>query len=451
MINKDFMRFGGGGDTFLAPFAIAVLLLVVILLFVLKRKYAIIPILSGIVLIPLSQLIVVGGLHLSCMRLLVALAWVRMLPRVLKTGFKLSKVDKALLLYALSGLVTFTLLWGNVSALVNRAGVLYDAAGMYLLLRVCLENEKIIERAVATLAIVCFLLGLVMLAEHFGKTNIFYVLGVVTEPSLVREGHIRAQGPFGHSILAGCFGATEATLFAGMWWQKRARALMALGFLGGSAMAFSSYSSTCFLAWGAGLAALFMWPLRRWMRVFRWGIVLTLLGLNMVMKAPVWALIGRIDIAGGSSSYHRFELVNQTILHFNEWWLLGEKSTYQWGYDLWDTSNTYVETAVTGGLITLILLITIITICFKSVGTLRKTASDTKSAKLNWTLGATLMSHLVAFFGVSYYDQTIAGWYLLLAMISALLTFRNREQGRKGATPISEVAQPELQIEQSIA
>ena len=32
------------------------------------------------------------------------------------------------------------------------------------------------------------------------------------------------------------------------------------------------------------------------------------------MKAPVWALIERIDIVQGSSSYHRYELVNEFIV-----------------------------------------------------------------------------------------------------------------------------------------
>ena len=170
----------------------------------------------------------------------------------------------------------------------------------------------------------------------------------------------------------------------------------------------------------------------------------------MVMKAPVWALIDRIDLTGGSSGYHRFELVNQTILHFGEWWLLGEKTTYQWGYDLWDTSNTYVETATTGGLITLILLIAIITIAFQFLGNSRKAAKNLKTAKFFWTFGATLTAHLVAFIGVSYYDQSIVGWYLLLAIISAI-GFPKSRQATKPAMPASDLLERKLQIEQSIA
>ena len=249
MLNKDFMRFGGGGETLLTPFAIAILLIAIILLFVLNRKYVIVTILSSIVIIPLSQLVVVGGLHLSCMRILIALAWVRMFSKVRGKGIKLTKLDKALFLFAFSGAITFTLLWADVGAFINRMGILYDFAGIYLLLRVCLDNEKSIDRAIHTMAVICSVLGIFMLAEHVRGVNIFYVLGVVTEPSLIREGHTRAQGPFAHALLAGCFGATQATLFAGMWWQKKARSIAVIGFLGATAMAFSAYSSTAFLAW----------------------------------------------------------------------------------------------------------------------------------------------------------------------------------------------------------
>jgi len=180
-----------------------------------------------------------------------------------------------------------------------------------------------------------------------------------------------------------------------------------------------------------------MWPLRRYLRVFRWTIVLTLVGMHLVMKAPVWALISRIDLAGGSSGYHRFELVNQTILHFREWWLLGEKTTYQWGYNLWDTANTYVETAVTGGLSTLVLLILIIVLSFQALGRMRKSTTDARRARLSWTLGAVLLAHLVAFVGITYYDQTVLGWYLLLAMICAVTT------QAKASRPSGQTKQPD--------
>jgi hypothetical protein len=37
-----------------------------------------------------------------------------------------------------------------------------------------------------------------------------------------------------------------------------------------------------------------------------------------------------------------------------------------------------------------------------------------------WAFGAAVFAHSVAFMGVSYFDQTIVAWYLLIAIISTI-------------------------------
>jgi Trk-type K+ transport system membrane component len=49
----------------------------------------------------------------------------------------------------------------------------------------------------------------------------------------------------------------------------------------------------------------------------------------------------------------------------------------------------------------------------------RKLAEDRSREWYFWLLSAALFSNLVAFFGVNYYDQSKASWFLLLAIISA--------------------------------
>ena len=56
------------------------------------------------------------------------------------------------------------------------------------------------------------------------------------------------------------------------------------------------------------------------------------------MKAPVWALIQRIDIVGGSSGWHRYELIDQCIKHFSDWWLMGVKVILLLGATIWAIS-----------------------------------------------------------------------------------------------------------------
>ncbi len=38
-----------------------------------------------------------------------------------------------------------------------------------------------------------------------------------------------------------------------------------------------------------------------------------------------------------------------------------------------------------------------------------------------WSLGCTLLSHVVSFFSVSYFDQIIIFWYMVIGMIVALM------------------------------
>ena len=108
------------------------------------------------------------------------------------------------------------------------------------------------------------------------------------------------------------------------------------------------------------------WPLRKQMRLIRWGLVCALVGLHLVMKAPVWALIARIDLTGSSSGYQRYQLVDMCIRHFSDWWLLGTPNYVKWGWDSWDLCNQFVAVALTGGLLALIFYIAIFSRSFWS-------------------------------------------------------------------------------------
>jgi hypothetical protein len=72
-----------------------------------------------------------------------------------------------------------------------------------------------------------------------------------------------------------------------------------------------------------------------------------------------------------------------------------------------------------GGLTTLALFIAIISMGFGRLGAARKAAEGSRSEEwFLWCLGATLFSHVVAFFGIGYFDQVEFAWFALLAIIS---------------------------------
>jgi len=138
----------------------------------------------------------------------------------------------------------------------------------------------------------------------------------------------------------------------------------------------------------------------------------------MVMKAPIWALIARVDLTGSSSSYHRYLLVDLTIRNFSQWWMAGTTSYVTWGWDSWDLCNQFVAVAVTGGLLTLIFYIAIFTRSFAAIGNARKrVAGDRQQEWLLWCLGSTVFATVVSHFGINYAAQLIMGFFLLIACI----------------------------------
>jgi hypothetical protein len=164
-----------------------------------------------------------------------------------------------------------------------------------------------------------------------------------------------------------------------------------------------------------------MFAFRKWMRPIRWALLVLLIALHAVMNKPVWHLVCRIDIVGGSTGYHRYRLIQGAVDFFPEWCLIGTRSTAHWGWRLYDVTNQYVLEGVRGGALTLALFIAMISVGFQQVGRIRRAvAGDRYKEVMAWSLGVALFVHCVNFIAVSYYGQIIAVWYLNLAVIASL-------------------------------
>jgi hypothetical protein len=418
------LRFGGGAsETILHPIVLIAMLIAIVLIFVLPRRYVILPFLSATFLIPLGQEVLIGGLHFFVYRIIVLTIGVRVIASMFSSpdgafGNRLGTLDILFLFWAffraLAGALVFSF---NPGALVYQAGFLLDALGGFFVLRYMIRDHEDIYRTLRILAALVVIIGGCMAFEKVHQVNVFGFLGGVRAVPEVRAGSVRAQGPFQHELLAGTFGATLLPLFFLLWKSGKSRLLGVLGVIAATVMVLTSASSTPVLAYGAAMIGICAWPLRKRMRLVRWGIVAGLVGLNMVMKAPVWFIIQHIDIVGGSSGYHRAMLVNDFILHFRDWWLMGTTENARWGFTMWDLCNQYVAEGQVGGLATFICFIAMICICFSSIGTARKAVEGDRQEWYFWLLGATLLSHIIAFFGISYFDQTRVSWFALLIMI----------------------------------
>ena len=264
-----------------------------------------------------------------------------------------------------------------------------------------------------------------MLNEQLTGRNVLAVLGGVPEHTAMREGYLRSQGPFRVYLTAGAFGATLIPLFLALWHKHKggSRLLAFVGVISALTITVTSRTSTAISACLATVIGLLMWPFRGKLRYVRWGLVVALLGAHLVMKAPVWALIARIDLVGGSTGWHRFKSIDNFVHHFWDWWLVGAKDYWSWegGDDMWDTANQYIATGETTGLVSLILFLSTIVYGFKYLGrAIRSAGGNSGNAWFVWLFGVALFSNVVAFFGISYFDQTFIYWYAMLAMIIAV-------------------------------
>ena len=420
-----FAAFGGGSSaSILHPAVLVAIVVVTVLTFWLPRRQAIVPLLLGILLVPCGQNLYIWGFHLYVYRILILIGWVRVLSSKPSSGKflpgGLSTLDKVFLVWAIYRAMSVVLLFAQAGALVNQAAFLLDSLGGYFLFRSLIRNIKDVQRVVTTFAVVTLVSAVDMLIELKTGQNMFGYLGGIRLISTVRNGRIRAQGVFENPILAGSFAATVFPLFLWLWKSGKAKLAAITGAVSSCIMVFACASSTPIGAWLGSILAICLWPVRSKMRMVRWGIVVVLAALMVMMKAPIWYLLARIDFAGGSSGWNRAFLIDTFTRHIGDWWLIGTHDNVNWGWDMWDQCNQYVSEGETGGLVALSCFIAMIVICFRKVGGARRAvAGNPRKEWLYWLIGATIFAQVMAFIGVDYFDQSKFSWYLLLAIIPA--------------------------------
>jgi len=446
---------GGAHDTTIGVAAGVALCLAIAWILLGPRKQIVVPVLVALLLIPSGNVVVAAGQHLTIARIITLFGCVRLLvsgqlslnSKYIPGGW--NSIDATFVFWALSSSGITILLWQTSAAVVLEIGHLWALLGLYLILRTLIQDDRDIALTIKVLVAISFLVAAEMLYEHVRGQNLFglFLGGVQTVP-LTRGGSVRAQGPFQHSISAGVFGGTLVPLL--LWLRKNsgARLPTVVGLISCTAMVLTSASSTPVGAYLGGLGALLFWPMRRQMRPIRYAIVAMLIALHLVMKAPVWFLIARVSFVSASTASFRAELIDGFVKHFSEWWLLGVKSSYDWGPSMWDLSNQFVNEGLRGGLLTLILFIAIIKNAYSRIGRLRRSvAGDSRAEWSAWLLGCALFAHLNAFFGVSYWDTVQFVWIAVLVIVSAATREVSRPKPQTSKASIGSLVNTESLLE----
>jgi hypothetical protein len=414
----------------ISPGSLVITICLGILLVVLPRRFALVPIFIGGSYLTLGQSLILGGAHFHLIRILIAFGLLRILIRGEILSIQATIIDKLLVAWLMTRTFLYVLGSSDTEHLFERLGYLYNTVGIYFLVRAVVQGFDDIVANVKVFGVVMIPLVIPFIVEYTTGRNPFSILGGVPEYGEWRGDRLRCQGPFLHPILAGTFGATAMPLFVGLWKQGNHNRLLALGgIVVATLILMFSSSSGPLLAYLVILTGLIVWMFRTRLRMIRWGIVIALLILHTVMKVPVWFLISRLSNIFGGGGHYRSALIDAFVNHFNEWWLIGTTYTAHWmptglasNPKMTDMVNQYVAQGVAGGLLCLILFIWLIVECFRATGSaiLDEDMYSRSEQFMIWSLGCALLGHIASFFSVSYFDQINIVLYLVIGMIAAL-------------------------------
>ena len=412
--------------------AVSFILFNTLLLLTLPRRLAVLPILVVTCYMHVSAGFDIGPFNFYGVRVILMLAFLRILAKGEHLPGGANRLDWLMFWWAIAALVT-TIFHDDIWAVfVNRLGLIFMGCGSYFTFRVFCSSQDDVTRICRIMALLLLPIAASMLYEKLTGTNPFAEFGGVSSASEVRNGTIRAQGAFGHSILAGSAAAAMLPLMGVLWRPHRTTAIA--GIVACLAMVFSSGSTGPIMSTGFAILALLMWPMHEYMKLVRWGAVLGYIGLEIVMNAPAYYILSYIDLTGSSTSWHRAALIEAAVTHWPEWWLAGTDFTRHWmAYGvLWngnhvDITNYYIRMGVDGGMPLLLMFLAVLSKGFSYVGQIleMQTGPATKFPFGTWALGASLFAHASTFISVSYFDQCVVLLYLTLALISSSSMVQN--------------------------
>lgn len=411
----------------MSPGFIGFVSVLVVLQLALPKKYAFLP-------------LMLAGLHLGNGEFLPQLSTGRLLilvglVRAIAGGFIVwpgkSALDKVF--YVFSFFVILSTIGHKADAyfpspLNARLGLVFNTFGTYLYARSYIPDIDAFKRYGTILLFALIPLAICMTLEQKTQKNYYYLLGARSETVMSREGKMRAQGPFQHPILAGTAAAT-AMPFAFLMWRigRRKTALIGMGACMGVVLACASSGPLAAVAVTFAAAALWRW--RQHLKYVLWGIVALAVLFNIVKGRGPWFIMASLDLVGGSTGWHRAQLIDQGFKYLSEWWLFGTDYTrhwmasgVRWNPNMVDLTNYYLHLGVTGGLPVTLCLIGFLVISFRTLAKRMKDMRETADERefVLWCAGTSLAAHAISFISISYFDQMYIYFYLMLGIIVGL-------------------------------
>jgi len=409
------------------PFAAALLVISCVLILSLSSRNAPIPFIIATCYLTMGQTIMLGPLHFTPLRVLIAVGLLRIILRGERPQGSIKSLDGTIILWGLWLILASFFHKDPKATFINHSGIVFDVLGSYILFRSFIVSVDECKRIIKILAFILLPVAVEMAIEQFNHYNFFSIFGGVAQSPAIRHGRVRSQGPFRHAILAGTVGAVCIPLMIGIWKQHRKAAKV--GVFACSLMVLASASSGPLASLLISFFALLLWRWRHLTKEMRIAVITSYVLLEIVMKAPAYYIIARIDLAGGSTGWHRARLIEMAIKHLNEWWIAGTDYTrhwmptgVSWSPNHIDITNEYIQMGVLGGLPSTILFIWILWTAFCYLGEMLKRSYKVsmETAWFLWCIGCSLLANVATMISVSYFDQSYLFLYLVIAMVGSL-------------------------------
>lgn len=413
----------------MTPTAASFTLLMVVLTFLVPRRWAALPLVFSGCYMTMGQRIFILDLDFTIFRIILIAAWLRILMRGEAAAFPLNAMDRMVLAWSIVTVITGSILEGFHAGFVHRLGVIYNTLGLYFFFRILIRDRADVEALMLLMSLAALPLALLMLNERFTGVNMFSVFGGVPEMTITRDDRLRCQGSFGHPILAGSFGATLFPLSLALWFSRHDLRYLALpAVIAAAVITITSSSSGPLMTLIGAALAWMVWPLRKHMRLIRGLLVVFIVALELFMKSHIWFLMGRLSNVIGGTGWHRAELIDSAIRNVGDWWVTGTTLTEDWiQYGVSniensaDITNQFIFEGVSGGMPRLALFVVLVVLAFQSTGRARLAARAAGARDLEflaWGVGCGLLAHIMTFFSVFYFDQMVIFWNLILAVAS---------------------------------
>ena len=392
---------------------------------------ALLAIMVVVLFLTQGQQIDIFGFNMYAARVIELVGFLRVVSRREISFANLTAIDRAFIALYLVDTLIFQL--RAPTGKVNHLGYTVDALLSYFAFRGLLGSFQEVKAFFKAFVLLLAPYTLLILYESFTRRNPFLFMGGIDYGDWLREGRIRCQGSFRHPSLLGSLGASFFPLYFGLWLGRVNRGMAVLAIFCCLAIVWASNSggpANCVVIAIAGWTC---WKARKSMKLIKRLLLVVVVVLSLIMKAPIWYLPAKLSSISGGDGWHRSFLMDVSFRNFSHWWLVGMplENTRGWfPYDLdatggADITNQFISFALNSGILTMILFIFLLYIAYRELGRaldrLRSSTAYTSDAEwFMWGAGVMLTVHIFNWMGITYFDQFSSIWFMQLAIIASL-------------------------------